>query len=108
MIINFKWNLCLSVLRGETALFDIEADGKVYVEKGRRITAKHTRDLAKAGVTKIDVPVEYIVGKVSAKDYVNLEDGEIVCAANMEISLEMLATLRKLVTKKSKCYSRTI
>ena len=80
-------------LRGETALFDIEADGKVYVEKGRRITAKHTRDLAKAGVTKIDVPVEYIVGKVSAKDYVNLEDGEIVCAANMEISLEMLANL---------------
>ena len=80
-------------LRGETALFDIEADGKVYVEKGRRITAKHTRDLVKAGVTKIDVPVEYIVGKVSAKDYVNLEDGEIICPANMEISLEMLANL---------------
>ncbi|NVJ11066.1 DNA-directed RNA polymerase subunit beta, partial [Myxococcus sp. AM001] len=30
-------------LRGETASFDIEANGKVYVEKGRRITARHIR-----------------------------------------------------------------
>ena len=90
---KLQMELVAERLRGETALFDIEADGKVYVEKGRRITAKHTRDLAKAGVTKIDVPVEYIVGKVSAKDYVNLETGEIICPANMEISLEMLANL---------------
>ena len=35
-------------LRGETATFDIEADGKVYVvEKGRRITARHIRQLEK-------------------------------------------------------------
>ncbi|WP_460990079.1 hypothetical protein, partial [Staphylococcus aureus] len=30
-------------LRGETASFDIEANGTVYVEKGRRITARHIR-----------------------------------------------------------------
>lgn len=34
-------------LRGETATFDIEADGKVYVEKGRRVTARHIRQLEK-------------------------------------------------------------
>lgn len=34
-------------LRGETASFDIEANGKVYVEKGRRITARHIRQLEK-------------------------------------------------------------
>lgn len=33
------------------------------------------------------------MGKVAAKDYVDLESGEIVCPANMEISLEMLAKL---------------
>nr|WP_175565543.1 hypothetical protein [Escherichia coli] len=32
---------------GETASFDIEANGKVYVEKGRRITARHIRQLEK-------------------------------------------------------------
>ncbi len=37
-------------LRGETASFDIEANGKVYVEKGRRITARHIRQLEKDDV----------------------------------------------------------
>ncbi len=50
---KLQMELVAERLRGETALFDIEADGKVYVEKGRRITAKHTRDLEKAGVTKL-------------------------------------------------------
>ena len=34
-------------LRGETATFDIEANGKVYVERGRRITARHIKALEK-------------------------------------------------------------
>ncbi|MDG6881765.1 DNA-directed RNA polymerase subunit beta [Phocoenobacter uteri] len=80
-------------LRGETAAFDIEANGKVYVEAGRRITARHIRSLDKDGVTQIQVPAEYIVGKVAAKDYIDLETGEVVCPANSEISLEMLAKL---------------
>ncbi|VEG72189.1 DNA-directed RNA polymerase subunit beta [[Pasteurella] aerogenes] len=80
-------------LRGETATFDIEANGKVYVERGRRITARHIRALEKDQISQVEVPTEYIVGKVSAKDYVDLETGEIICAANMEISLELLAKL---------------
>ncbi|RRN05426.1 DNA-directed RNA polymerase subunit beta [Bibersteinia trehalosi] len=80
-------------LRGETAAFDIEANGKVYVESGRRITARHIKALEKDNITQIVVPTEYIVGKVTAKDYVDLETGEIVCPANMEISLELLAKL---------------
>ncbi|HIF9130923.1 TPA: DNA-directed RNA polymerase subunit beta [Photobacterium damselae] len=80
-------------LRGETASFDIEANGTVYVEKGRRITARHIRQLAKDGVDHIEVPVEYIVGKVAAKDYVNEATGELIAAANQELSLESLALL---------------
>ena len=60
-------------LRGETASFDIEAKGKVYVEKGRRVTARHIRQLEKDGVDHIEVPVEYITGKVASKDYINEE-----------------------------------
>ncbi|USH02322.1 DNA-directed RNA polymerase subunit beta [Grimontia kaedaensis] len=80
-------------LRGETASFDIEADGKVYIEQGRRITARHIRQLEKDGVKQIDVPVEYIVGKVAARDYINEETGEIIAGANQELSLETLALL---------------
>lgn len=80
-------------LRGETASFDIEANGTVYVEQGRRVTARHIRQLEKDGVEFIDVPVEYIVGKVASKDYINEATGEIIVAANQEISLEALANL---------------
>ncbi|MDT8869991.1 DNA-directed RNA polymerase subunit beta [Vibrio fluvialis] len=87
-------------LRGETASFDIEADGKVYVEKGRRVTARHIRQLEKDDVSFIEVPVEYIVGKVSSKDYINEATGEIIVAANQEISLESLANLSQAGYKK--------
>ena len=51
-------------LRGETASFDIKKlNGKTYVETGRRVTARHIRQLEKDGVEHIEVPVEYIVGK---------------------------------------------
>jgi hypothetical protein len=80
-------------LRGETATFDIEANGKVYVERGRRITARHIKALEKDNVTQVEVPTEYIAGKVAAKDYVDLESGEIICPANGEISLEVLANI---------------
>ncbi|VEJ09333.1 DNA-directed RNA polymerase subunit beta [Actinobacillus delphinicola] len=80
-------------LRGETASFDIEANGKVYVERGRRITARHIKALAKDNVNQVVVPTEYIVGKVAAKEYLDLETGEIICGANEELTLEILAKL---------------
>ncbi|PSW03483.1 DNA-directed RNA polymerase subunit beta [Photobacterium lipolyticum] len=80
-------------LRGETASFNIEANGKTYVEQGRRITARHIRQLGKDGVDHIEVPVEYIVGKIASRDYVNEETGELIVAANQELSLESLALL---------------
>lgn len=80
-------------LRGETASFDIVANGKTYVEQGRRITARHIRLLEKDNVTQIEVPVEYIVGKISARDYVNDKTGEVIIAANQELNLETMAFL---------------
>lgn len=80
-------------LRGETATFDIIANGSVVVEKGRRITARHIRQLEKDAITQIEVPVEYVVGKVSAKDYLNPQTSELVVTANQELSLEAIANL---------------
>ena len=80
-------------LRGETAIFDVVVNNEVVVEKGRRVTARHIRQLEKAGVTQIEVPVEYAVGKVSAKDYVNADTGEVIIPANAALSLEAVANL---------------
>lgn len=80
-------------LRGETATFDIVANGAVVVETGRRVTARHIRQLEKDAVTQIEVPVEYVVGKVAAKDYAHPQTGEIVVTANQALSLEAIANL---------------
>ena len=56
-------------LRGETAAFDImDKKGNVIVEKERRITARHIRDIEKAKLTTLTVPAEYLIGKVIAKE----------------------------------------
>ncbi|BGI50885.1 MAG: DNA-directed RNA polymerase subunit beta [Arsenophonus endosymbiont of Ceratovacuna japonica] len=82
-------------LRGETASFNIESNGKIYIEKGRRITARHIRELEKDKIKCIEVSVEYIIGKVIAKDYINENTGELICIANTELSLEILMNLSK-------------
>ncbi|QSX37467.1 DNA-directed RNA polymerase subunit beta [Shewanella sedimentimangrovi] len=81
-------------LRGETASYDIkDAEGTVLVEKGRRVTARHIRQLEKTNTTELEVPVEYIVGKIAAQDYIDPDTGEVLLSANSEIRLEDLAQL---------------
>ena len=81
-------------LRGETATFDLKLpNGDVLVEQGRRITARHIRSLEKAKLEKLEVPAEYIVGKVLSKAYIDKSTGEVIAEANAEITLEMLAEL---------------
>ena len=81
-------------LRGETAQFDIlDNKGKVVVETGRRISARHTRALEKAKITELEVPAEYLVGRVFARDYINEETGEVIVAANDELTLENLVEI---------------
>ncbi|MDM5122576.1 DNA-directed RNA polymerase subunit beta [Aeromonas rivipollensis] len=80
-------------LRGETATFDIIVNGAVVVETGRRVTARHIRQLEKDAITQIEVPVEYVVGKVAAKNYAHPQTGEMVVTANQALSLEAVANL---------------
>ena len=77
-------------LRGETAIFEIKIGRKVIVEEGRRITAKHVRELEKAGVKDLIVPLEYLEGKILAHDIVDTETGELLAAANAELTAEMV------------------
>ncbi len=82
-------------LRGETAVFDIKAGRKVIVEANKRITARHIRELEKAGVDKLEVPDEYLVGKVLAHDVVDPETGELLGSANDEITAEMVEAFKE-------------
>ena len=80
-------------LRGEMAVFDIKHDGKVVIEEGRRITAKHIRQLEKAGVSEIEVPKDYLYGKILGHNVIDQSTGELLASVNDEITEVLLQKL---------------
>ncbi|CBL43941.1 DNA-directed RNA polymerase beta subunit [gamma proteobacterium HdN1] len=90
---EFKLELIPERLRGETALFDIKAGDTVVVESGRRITARHIRQLEKAELRSLLVPKEYLVGKVLAKGVIDRSTGEVIAPCNAEVTDELLDKL---------------
>ncbi len=91
-----KWFMALnpSRMRGQTLVFDFkDKKGKVYVEAGRRITARHIREMEKAKLSELEVPAEFLFGKAMYKDVVDESTGEIAIHANDEITEELLEQL---------------
>jgi DNA-directed RNA polymerase subunit beta len=74
-------------MRGEIAAFDIKSKkGEVLVEEGRRITAKHIREMIKSGLTEVEVPKEYLLGKILGHNLIDQSTGELVANVNDEIT----------------------
>ncbi|MGY1425545.1 DNA-directed RNA polymerase subunit beta [Lysobacter sp. A289] len=82
-------------LRGETLDFDLADGDKVIVEAGRRITARHVKQLEASGIDALAVPDEYLVGRTLSHDVVDTSTGELIAAANDEITEEQLELFRK-------------
>jgi DNA-directed RNA polymerase subunit beta len=83
-------------MRGEIARFDItDKSGKVIAPKDKRINAKHLRDFEAAGLKRISVPEDYLLGRVLARDVVDTETGEIIASANDELTEERIKRLRQ-------------
>ena len=93
---GFRLELIPSRLRGETAQFEIQdGKGNVIVEESARITARHIREIDKAGLTSLNVPVEYVCGHVTAEDVVDAETGEILLPCNTLVTEEVLEKIRE-------------
>jgi DNA-directed RNA polymerase subunit beta len=73
-------------MRGEIAAFDIKQNDQVLVEEGRRITAKHIREMNKAGLTEVEVPREYLTGKILGHNLIDETTGELVANVNDEVT----------------------
>jgi DNA-directed RNA polymerase subunit beta len=82
-------------LRGEMARFDIAGkSGKVIVAAGKRITVRHIREMQEAGLDKLAVGDDFLLGRVLANNEVDKDSGEIIANANDEISETLLGKLR--------------
>ncbi|MDC0361870.1 DNA-directed RNA polymerase subunit beta [Halioglobus sp.] len=97
---TFSMTLIPERLRGDVAAFDIRVGKKVIVEEGRRITARHIRELESAKIKQLEIPVEYLYGRSLAKDVIDEKTGEVVVECNTELSEEVLEKLGELGVKK--------
>lgn len=83
-------------LRGEVASFDIMSKkDEVIVQKDKRITAKHIRNLQEAKISQLEVPEDFLLGRILAHDVIDKETGEVIAAVNDEITEEILVKLRE-------------
>ncbi len=97
--INFE--LVPERLRGDMARFDIATkNGKIIVQKDKRITVKHVRELQQAGIERLTVPEDFLLGRVLGHNVVDKETGEVIALANDEITEIVLAKLQESSTEK--------
>ncbi|GHH60982.1 MULTISPECIES: DNA-directed RNA polymerase subunit beta [Gammaproteobacteria] len=82
-------------LRGETLNFDLADGDRVIVEAGKRITARHVKQLEASGIAALAVPDEYLLGRILSHDVVDASTGELLANANDEITEDQLAAFRK-------------
>ena len=83
-------------LRGDVASFDIkDKKGKTIVEAGRRITARHVRQLEQAEIDRLDVPRDFLVGLALARTVVHPETGEVIAECNAEITPELMEAIEE-------------
>ncbi|BFM05589.1 DNA-directed RNA polymerase subunit beta [Halioxenophilus aromaticivorans] len=93
---EYTLKLIPSRLRGDVTSFDIkDQSGKVIVEEGRRITARHIRQMEKSGVEELNVPVVYMVGRSLAEDLINEQTGEVLLECNTELTEEALEQIKE-------------
>jgi DNA-directed RNA polymerase subunit beta len=94
---GYSLDLIAGRLRGETARFEIlDAKGKLIVEEGTRITARHISQIEKDNLEQLDVPIEYVCGHVTAEEVIDEETGEIIIPCNTLITEEVLDQIREV------------
>ncbi|MBX2847027.1 MAG: DNA-directed RNA polymerase subunit beta [Acidiferrobacterales bacterium] len=97
---EISMKLVPSRLRGEQLAFDItKKRGAVIVEAGRRITARHIREIEEAKLDSITVPAEYLISRTLAKDIADPSTGELVAEANQVVTQELIDQLVELKIK---------
>jgi len=93
---GFAIDLIPERLRGDVATFDIiDGNGRVIVETGKRVTARHVRLLEQSGLKTLEVPRDYLLERTVARNLVDPSTGEIIVPCNTVITGDVLDKLKK-------------
>ena len=86
----------IAQLKGQTAPVDIVVDGKTVVKAGKKITARTIKQLKEANLKSLEVPAEFLLGKVLVSGLVDKKSGELIAAANSVITAEVIERIMAL------------
>ena len=95
---SYERELDFSLMQGARAEEDIldSRSGKVIVKKGKKVTKVSIKKMNEAGIKKLPIALEQVVGKVLFEDIYDEETGEIVVSANETLSEDKIFDLLKM------------
>jgi DNA-directed RNA polymerase subunit beta len=89
-------------LRGEIARSTSSTKGgKVIVAKDKRITAKHIRDMEAAGIKRISVPEDFLLGRTLAHNVIDPTPAKSSPRPTTRITEDLLKKLREPASPRS-------
>jgi DNA-directed RNA polymerase subunit beta len=88
---EIRYDLLPQRMRGLQLDFEIATPkGETIVEAGKRITGRLVREIEKARLSKLTVPVGFVVGRSLGEDVVNTQTGELLGAANDLVTQDLI------------------
>ncbi len=87
----------LDILSGQRAEDDIvdPKTGKTIVKKNRKFTKAVIKEIADAGIKRLEIPAEMVVGRVACEDLVDDKTGEVILECNQELSEAKIKDLKQ-------------
>ena len=94
---NYERELDLSLMQGSRADEDIldPKSGKALVKKGKKVTKVSVKKMQEAGITKLPMSLEQVVGKVLFDDIYDEETGEVMASANEALTEDKIFDIMK-------------
>ena len=94
---NYERELDLSLMQGSRAEEDIldPKSGKALVKKGKKVTKVSVKKMQEAGITKLPMSLEQVVGKVLFDDIYDEETGEVMASANEALTEDKIFDIMK-------------
>ena len=87
--------LDFDLLSGQRATRDVLIGNETIVPKNRKFTKASIRKLKAAGIERIEISLEDVIGKVAAEDLIEENTGEVLVECNDEITEEKIEALRE-------------
>lgn len=86
----------LDILSGQRAEEDIvdPKSGEVIVKKNRKFTKAVIKKIQDAGIKRLEVPSEAVIGRVASEDIVDEKTGEVLLECNEELAEKKVEELR--------------